>query len=119
MSVSEFFLKTAAVFIAPVRYVEKGVENARDNLKEDAEEIIANVMKLAIFLLMAFFVLLFLNMLIAAVLNDALESNYLGYVFVTAFYTIVLIILWSMRKLDAKDGFLRRQARKMISKSRA
>lgn len=116
MSVSEFFLKTAAVFITPVRYVEKGVEHARDNLKEDAEDIIANVMKFVIFMLVAFFVLLFLNFLIAAVLNEALESAYLGYVFVTAFYTILLVVLWSMRKLDARNSILRRQARKILAK---
>lgn len=116
MSISEFFLKTAAVIISPVRYVEKGVEHAKDNLKDDVEVIIASVMKLTIFLVIIFFVLLFLNFLVAAVLNDAFESNYIGYAFLTGFYIIIFLILLFMRKLDSPDGILRTQARKMVRK---
>src|SRR5688572_27525803 len=104
MSISEFFLKSAAVIISPVRYVEKGVEHVKENLKDDAEGIIANVMKLAIFLVVGFFVLLFLNFLIVAVLNDAFESSYIGYVFITGFYLLIFLILLFIRKLDAPDG---------------
>ncbi|MFZ6010721.1 MAG: phage holin family protein [Bacteroidota bacterium] len=100
MTATEFFYKAAATLITPFRYAEKGVQNLKENLKEDLEVIIANLLKLAILAGLAFLFLLFISITAAIVLNRALQSDYLGYAILAGFYLIVAVILYANREMS-------------------
>lgn len=102
MTAANFLLKTVAVLISPVRYVGKGVEHVKDHVREDVEGMIARVMKLAVLLVTGFLFFLFFGLVVANLLNNAFESPYIGYVFVTGFYFVVLLVLLITKNLDSK-----------------
>ena len=116
MSIASFFLKTAAMMISPVRYVERGVENVKENIKEDIEGIIANVVKITVLILVGFAFLIFVSIMIANILNEALRSAYLGYAVVSGFYLLTLLILYVVLKTESNDGVFRSHAKRILRK---
>lgn len=115
MPLRDFFLKTAAAFISPIRYVEKGVDHVKENIKGDIEAMIARATKLAMFFAIGFLFLLFFSAMVAMILNTVLESNIWGYAVIAGFYLLVFIILWLTQRPDSRTNLFRSQARKILN----
>ena len=113
MSVGSFFLKAAATLITPVRYVEKGVEHLKENIREEAEEITANAIKFAIIGITALLFLIFFSVTLALFLNSVLDSTYLGFAIVTGVFLLAGIILYAIREAESNNKFMRSNAKKI------
>jgi cobalamin biosynthesis protein CobD/CbiB len=113
MSVGSFFLKAAATLITPVRYVEKGVEHMKENIKEEAEEITANAIKFIVLGITALLFLIFFCITLALLLNSVLESSYLGFAIITGVFLLGGIILYATREAESHNKLMRANARRI------
>lgn len=67
-------------------------------MKEGISVAVTKLVLVALLTLFGFFVVLFLFMGIAAILNNALESHFWGYLIVAAFFAIGLFIVLSLKE---------------------
>ncbi|HEY0656083.1 MAG TPA: phage holin family protein [Chryseosolibacter sp.] len=97
------FYKAAGAILAPFRYAEREVNQMKAIAKEDLQAFMANAIKMAIIGVVGFLILLFGSIAAAAAINQATESQYLGYLIVTGFYALVAagLYVWK-RSADKK-----------------
>jgi len=74
-------------------YLKIKGEKIKLDIIASVSKIMAYVICFILLLLIGFFFLVFASITAGAVINQALESNYLGYLIITGFYLIVLIII--------------------------
>jgi hypothetical protein len=86
-----FFYRAAGAIWAPFRYAQREIENAKEDLKEDAREAAADVLKLLIICLCAIFFLIFGSITAASAINSSSDSAWLGFATVACFYLVVAI----------------------------
>lgn len=67
-------------------------------MKEGLTVAITKLVLVCLLSLFAFFVVLFLFLGVAAILNNALESHFWGYLIVAAFFAIGLFIVLSLKE---------------------
>jgi hypothetical protein len=88
------FYKAAGAILAPFRYAEREVNHMKAVAKEDLQAFMANAIKMAIIGLVGFLILLFGSLAAASAINQAMESQYLGYLIVMGFYALVALGLY-------------------------
>lgn len=84
----DLFYKAAGAVIAPFRYAKREVKSLKENLKEDAQEAIASVLKLAVAAFCSVLFLIFLSVTIAILLNRAMDHDFAGFAIVAGFYLL-------------------------------
>jgi len=77
----------------PGYYIRVEVERIKVSAQEKLTEVVSKLVILAAISLVALFVLVFLSITVGLLLNDALDSSYLGFLIVTGFYVLVLVFL--------------------------
>ena len=84
-------------------YIETKIELLKLDAKEGISVAITKVLMLVVGVLLAVFVTIFLFLGLAALLNQAMKSTYLGYFIVTGFFAILLVIFIASRdKITAR-----------------
>ncbi|WKN40527.1 phage holin family protein [Tunicatimonas pelagia] len=111
MKIPKAIAKYIDVVNHPGYYIRVEVERMKANAQEKMTEVISKLIILAAIALLALFVLVFLSITAGLLINDALNSAYLGFLIVTGFYALVLTIL-----LLVKDS-LEKQLLQMAKKS--
>lgn len=93
MKIPKAISKYIDVVNHPGYYVRMEVERIKANAQEKLTEVISKLVILVAIGLVALFVLIFLSVTVGLLLNDALDSSYLGFLIVTGFYVLVLVFL--------------------------
>jgi hypothetical protein len=93
---TDFFYKAAGAILAPFRYAQKSIENAKENLKEDAREAASDFLKILVISFCALFFLIFGSITAAMAINASADSPWLGYACVAGFYLLLAsgVYLW-------------------------
>lgn len=79
-------------------YIETRIELLKIDMKEGLTVAITKLVLVALLSLFAFFVVFFLFLGLAAILNNVLESHFWGYLIVAAFFAIGLFIVLSLKE---------------------
>jgi len=98
-----------------LRYFEKRIELVKIEVKE---EVAAVGSKLIIGLVTGFlllFLLLFLSILSASLLNEIYSSEYIGYLYVSAFYIVLVLVIQISRKAANLDSKLEKMIYDLLS----
>lgn len=98
-----FFYKAAGAVLAPFRYAEREVKILKENLKEDAQEVIAKILKIAVMVFCSVLFLLFISITAAMVMNRALESEWAGFAIVAGFYLLAGMGVYIWKESDKKN----------------
>ena len=97
MKVPKAIAKYLDVVNHPGYYIRMEIERIKSSAQEKATEIISKIIIFAAIGIVALFVLIFLSITVGLLLNDALDSSYLGFLIVTGFYILVLGILFLVK----------------------
>lgn len=97
MKIPKAISKYIDVVNHPGYYVRMEVERIKASAQEKLTEVISKLVILVAIGLVALFVLIFLSVTVGLLLNDALDSSYLGFLIVTGFYVLVLIFLFLIK----------------------
>jgi hypothetical protein len=89
--------------LAPFRYAEREVKNAKENFKEDAQDMLAKILKIAAVVFCSLLFLLFISITAAMALNRALESEWAGFAIVAGFYLLAGIGVYIWKEAADKD----------------
>lgn len=100
---SELFYKAAGAILAPFRYAEREVNYIKEVAKEDVQAFMANVVKMILIGAVGFLFLMFLSIMAANWINQAMESEFLGYAIVAGFYLLVTIGLYIWKAAADKN----------------
>jgi hypothetical protein len=98
----DFFYRAAGAVLAPFRYAEREVKEAKENLKEDAQEALAKVLKMAVMVFCSLLFLLFISITAAMAINRAMESPWVGFAIVAGFYLLVGVAMYIWKEADEK-----------------
>ncbi|MEM6642436.1 MAG: phage holin family protein [Bacteroidota bacterium] len=80
-------------------YIEVKFEFLKYKILVHTSKTLAGIITLSILILFGFFLLFFLSFAIAIVLNESMDSAYLGYFIVCGFYlAVVLLVLLLFRR---------------------
>jgi pheromone shutdown protein TraB len=87
------------------------MELAKLEIKEEAAKVGARIVAAIVFSFLLVMIIIFFSLSIATLLNTVLESMFLGYVIITGFYSLVLVLLvafkahiWLQQKIE--DGLI-------------
>jgi hypothetical protein len=96
MAAMDLFYKAAGAVLAPFRYAEREVKEAKENLKEDAQFALAKVLKLVVVGFCGLLFLLFISITAAMALNIALNSEWAGFAIMAGFYLLIAagVYIW-------------------------
>jgi hypothetical protein len=89
--------KIGNIVKSPIRHVEAKIEATKENVKEDAAEILSKVIIFAALAFVAILFLLFISIMLANYLNVVLDSNYWGHGIVASIYLVMALVLFLMR----------------------
>jgi hypothetical protein len=90
----DLFYKAAGAIISPFRYAEREVKHLKENLKEDAQEALASVLKLAVAALSSLLFLLFISITAAIAINRSMNNDFAGFAIVAGVYLIIGIVMY-------------------------
>jgi hypothetical protein len=85
----DMFYKAAGAVIAPFRYAKREVHELKENLKEDAQEAMASLLKMAVVGICSLLFLLFISITVALAINRSMENDFAGFAIVAGFYLLV------------------------------
>jgi nicotinamide riboside transporter PnuC len=100
---SELFYKAAGAILAPFRYAEREVQSMKTEAKEDLQAFVANLIKLVLISVVSLLFLLFISITAAAVINDSMDSGFLGWAIVAGFYLVTGIGLYIWKEATDHD----------------
>ena len=83
---------------ALIGFIETKVELYKIQFKEEMAKALSILVLVFIFSMVGMLFILFLSHFLGGLLNDALHSNYLGYLIVAGLYLVMGIIVYSVRK---------------------
>lgn len=102
------FLKIDAIIENLTGLIEARLELAKIEIKEEVAKTGARIITGIVLAFLAVMIVIFLSMSLATWFNYLLDSVYLGYVIVTGFYLLVLVLLivfkvhvWLQQKIEA------------------
>lgn len=105
------FLRIDAIIENLTGLIEARMELAKLEIKEEAAKIGARIVAAIVFSFLLVMIIIFLSLSVATLLNSVLESLFLGYVIITGFYLLVLVLLiafkahiWLQQKIE--DGLI-------------
>jgi hypothetical protein len=96
----DLFYKAAGAVIAPFRYAKKEVEHLKENIKEDAQEAMASLLKMAVVVFCSSLFLLFISITAAIAINRSLNNDFAGFAIVAGFYLLVGIVMYIWNASD-------------------
>lgn len=79
-------------------YIETRIELLKLDLKEGLSVAITKLVLISLLSLFGFFVVFFVFLGLAAILNDLLESHFWGYLLVAGFFALGLFIVLALRE---------------------
>ena len=101
------FLRIDAIIENLTGLIEARMELAKLEIKEEVAKAGARIVAAIIFSFLLVMIIIFFSLSLATFLNRVLESMYLGYVIITGFYLLVLILLiafkvhiWLQHKIE-------------------
>ena len=86
-------------------YIEIKFERLKLKAISKAAKASSVLISLGLLLVIVFFVVFFLSFGLASLLNDRLESNYLGFLIVSGFYLVLITIVLILFKRRAIQNF--------------
>jgi carbon starvation protein CstA len=98
----ENFYKIVGAVLAPFRYAQREIENAKESLKEEAHDAASNVLKIIGMVFCTLFFLLFGSIAAAAAINSSLDNSWLGFAIVAFFYLAVTIGIYVWKNATNK-----------------
>jgi len=98
----DLFYRAAATVLAPFRYAQREINDAKEDLKEDAQYVMSSALKVAAAGLFGLFFLAFLSVTAAMAINDLMDSPWVGFALVAAFYLLVALGIYAWYKATAK-----------------
>lgn len=99
---SEFFYRAAGTIVAPFRYAEREAKALKEHVKEDIQAYVAIALKLAVAGVAAVLFLLFISVAVANWINQAADSQTLGFALVGSFYLVVAVVMYILKLADDK-----------------
>lgn len=111
---SELFYKAAGAILAPFRYAEREVKHMKENVKEDLQDLLASSLKIAVLAVAGLLFLLFISITAATAINQATESQYLGFAIVAVVYLIVAVVMYFVKQSSDKKKKEEEAQRKAI-----
>jgi hypothetical protein len=102
MSGMNIFYKAAGAVLAPFRYAEREVKEAKENLKEDAQFALAKVLKLVVVGFCSLLFLLFISITAAMAINTSMNSEWAGFAIVAGFYLMAGVIMYVWKSIEDK-----------------
>jgi hypothetical protein len=102
----DFFYRAAGAVLAPFRYAQREIEDAKENLKEDAQEALATALKITVVAVCALLFLLFGSITAATAINESMNSAWSGFAIVGGFYLLLAIVayIWKQATDKKKHG---------------
>ena len=98
----DLFYRAAGAVLAPLRYAQREIKDAKEDLKEEAQHALSNALKVAAAGLFGLFFLTFLSITAAMAINDSMDSPWIGFALVAGFYMLVAIGLYTWYKSTNK-----------------
>lgn len=98
----DLFYRAAGTILAPLRYAQREIKEAKEDLKEDAQHAMSNALKVVAAGLFALFFLVFLSITAAMAINDSMNSPWIGFGLVAAFYMLVALGIYAWYKATSK-----------------
>ena len=80
-----------------IKYVEINIELFKLDLKEGIVRVIAKIIRFMLTLILLSFMLLFVSLGLALYLNQALQSQFYGFMLVGGAYAVLFVVFWLMR----------------------
>jgi len=99
---ANFFHRAAGAIVAPFLYAKREVQHLKEGLKEDAQDMLANVLKLVAIGLVGLMFLIFLSITIAVAISEATGNGFLGFAIVAGFYLLAGIGLYIWKQSQEK-----------------
>lgn len=78
-------------------YIETKIELIQLDVKEELTQLIAKVFAYSIIALFAIFAVTFISIGLSTLLNDYLDSYYLGYLIIGLLYLILTVVFYGIR----------------------
>ena len=103
------FLNIGGIKKAFTDYLKVKFELLKLDISEHLANILAQVIAYLIIIIMASLVLAFLSLGVSFLLNDLLDSAFLGFMIVAGFYFIFLIIVFALLKSGKLKSFFENQ----------
>ncbi len=94
------FYKAAGAVIAPFRYAKQEVKHLKENLKEDAQEAMASLLKMAVVVFCSLLFLLFISITAAVAINRSMNNDFAGFAIVAGFYLLVGVGMYAWNASD-------------------
>lgn len=79
-------------------FIETRIELLKIDAKESLTVVVTKIVTLSLISVTGLFILFFLLMGLSGLLNQLLESQYLGYVIVAGFFVLVLLIILALKE---------------------
>lgn len=105
------FLRIDAIIENLTGLIEARMELAKLEIKEEAAKVGARIVAAIVFSFLLVMIIIFFSLSVATLLNSVLGSIFLGYVIITGFYLLVLVLLiafkahiWLQQKIE--DGLI-------------
>jgi amino acid transporter len=98
----DFFYKAGGAILAPFKYAQREINEAKEDLKEDAQEALSKAIKLVIIGVFSLFFIVFISITAATSINDAMDSAWAGFAIVAGFYLLLALGVYIWMKATAK-----------------
>ncbi|MBC6425458.1 MAG: phage holin family protein [Ekhidna sp.] len=95
-------------------YVEVKFERLKLRTISKVVKVSSILISLGLFLIIVFFVVFFLSFGLASLLNDILESSYLGFLIVSGFYIVFILIVFILFRRKIIQNFFESLLIKLI-----
>jgi hypothetical protein len=96
----DLFYRAAGRVIAPFRYAEREVKSLKDNIKEDAQEAMASLLKLVVVAFCSMCFLLFISIAAAMLINQSMNHEFAGFAVVAGIYLVLGGIMYAWNASD-------------------
>ena len=93
MKIPKAVAKYIDVVSNPVTYLKIEIERVKDNVQAKISDIVTKIVVFAAMGIVGLFILVFGSITLGLYLNQVLESHFLGFLIVTGFYVLILIVL--------------------------
>lgn len=86
-------------------YIEIKFERLKLRVITKVAKVMSAAISLSLITVLFLFLILFLSMAVAFLINDAMDSNYLGFFIVAGFYLVIIVIILILVKSRKIQGW--------------
>lgn len=109
------FLKIGKLIENLTGFIRVKIELLKLDILEEISKGIASLFSLVVLLILGLFVIAFGSLALAVFLNSHYESPYLGYLVITAFYAVLLVVAFLLARTGKLTDFIEEQ---LVNKSK-